>query len=153
MSWTASLIGCLWLLSASRVSAAEAAINDTANLELSASWDTWKPAPLIDGFKPLFNLQERSVELNKRACSANGSNFCFGDSESFCATCGICCGAAATGYCCGADQLCCGNACCASGQTCSGGECFLPVLVYPILWLLVFCAPYLLTISAVKQSS
>ncbi|KAB5551420.1 hypothetical protein GE09DRAFT_1288046 [Coniochaeta sp. 2T2.1] len=123
-TWALGLLGCLLLFFVCGVSAAprdEASTNDVA--EPAADWLAAVP---IAGFKPLYG---EPVVLDKRqsTCSSNGSNFCFGDNVNFCATCGICCGSSASGYCCGADQLCCGTACCASGQTCNNGECFLPL--------------------------
>ena len=119
------LLGCLLLL-ARDVSA------DSDDAPAVAEPASWQAAAPIAGFKPLYGVQAQPVTLDARqsTCSANGSNFCFGDNVNFCASCGICCGSSSSGYCCGADQLCCGTACCASGQTCSNGECFLPLSVY-----------------------
>ncbi|OIW34395.1 hypothetical protein CONLIGDRAFT_638758 [Coniochaeta ligniaria NRRL 30616] len=124
-SWTVGLLGCLFIL-ACGVSALSDTDTDPVDVAESASWQAAVP---IAGFKPLYGVQEQPVTLDKRqsTCSSNGSNFCFGDSVNFCATCGICCGSSSSGYCCGSDQLCCGSACCASGQTCTDGECFLPL--------------------------
>ncbi|KAJ9137392.1 hypothetical protein NKR19_g8233, partial [Coniochaeta hoffmannii] len=116
------LLGCLFLL-ARDVSA------DSDDARAVAEPASWQAAVPIAGFKPLYGVQAQPVTLDVRqsTCSANGSNFCFGDNVNFCASCGICCGSSSSGYCCGADQLCCGTACCASGQTCNNGECFLPL--------------------------
>jgi hypothetical protein len=120
------ILGCLFIL-AYGVSASNDDVPDAAIPE-PASWQAAVP---IAGFKPLYGVQDQPVTLDARqsTCSANGSNFCFGDNVNFCATCGICCGSSSSGYCCGADQLCCGTACCAAGQTCTNGECFLPLFV------------------------
>lgn len=120
------LLGTLLIL-AWGVSAANDAAPDVAE---SPSWQAAAP---IAGFKPFYGVQPQPVTLDARdsTCSSNGSNFCFGDNVNFCASCGTCCGSSSSGYCCGADQVCCGTACCASGQTCSNGECFLSLCVSP----------------------
>lgn len=133
-SWAAGLLGCV-LIAACGVSASRDTDTDTTAADVAQSAASWRVTGAIAGFKPLYGVQEQPVTLDRRqsTCSSNGSNFCFGDNVNFCATCGICCGSSSSGYCCGADQLCCGSACCASGQTCSDGECFLPVFV-PLLY-------------------
>lgn len=80
-------------------------------------WDD--PVP---GTKAFAGFQQRGViDLSRRDCLPNGTNFCFGDSVNFCASCGTCCVAGI--YCCGAGGICCGTGCCASGQTCDSGKC------------------------------
>ncbi|KAK3382990.1 hypothetical protein B0T24DRAFT_29780 [Lasiosphaeria ovina] len=75
----------------------------------------------IPGTKPLFGFKEPVLELSKRDCLANGSNFCFDDKTKFCPNCGLCC--LDTGICCSGGSSCCGTGCCTSGQTCSQGQC------------------------------
>ncbi|KAK1834687.1 hypothetical protein QBC39DRAFT_327873 [Podospora conica] len=80
-------------------------------------WDD--PVP---GTKAFAGFQQRGViDLARRDCLPNGTNFCFGDSVNFCASCGTCCIDGI--YCCGAGGICCGTGCCASGQTCDSGKC------------------------------
>ena len=68
----------------------------------------------IPGTKALSGFQEHGViELGRRDCLPNGTNFCFGNDVNFCSGCGTCC---ADGiYCCGAKGTCCGTGCCAAG--------------------------------------
>lgn len=116
----ASLIGLLFL-SARHVSAA----SDNTDIAGAASWQV---ADSVAGFKLLYG-EPVTLEKRQSTCASNGSNYCFGDSVSFCSSCGLCCGSSSSGYCCGAAQVCCGTACCASGQTCSDGKCLAELCV------------------------
>ncbi|EAQ93247.1 hypothetical protein CHGG_01482 [Chaetomium globosum CBS 148.51] len=57
----------------------------------------------IPGTEPLFGRRERTLDLGKRDCLANGSNYCFGNDVDFCPGCGNCC--VDGEFCCGADQI------------------------------------------------
>lgn len=94
-------------------------LGDVENNSLSSAW-----CPAVPGTQPLLRSLNHSGIIDRRACSADGSSFCFADETKFCAGCGICCGGSSD-YCCAADQLCCGTACCAAGQTCVDGKCYL----------------------------
>jgi len=77
------------------------------------------PSP---GTRAFVGFRERGlIDLTRRDCLPNGTNFCFGDSVNFCANCGTCCVSGL--YCCGSGGICCGSGCCASGQTCDSGKC------------------------------
>jgi hypothetical protein len=79
----------------------------------------------VPGTKPLFGLNERILDVRRRDCLSNGSNYCFGNNVDFCADCGNCC--VDGNYCCGKGKTCCGSGCCESDQICSEGKC-LPSL-------------------------
>lgn len=95
------------------------------NRDISGWSYAWSEA--VAGTPPLFALHDQPADLAKRDCSANGTNFCFGNDVNYCASCGTCCSDSASQWCCAANGVCCGNACCSSGQICSNGQCFLPV--------------------------
>ncbi|KAK0618370.1 hypothetical protein B0T17DRAFT_509912 [Bombardia bombarda] len=88
-----------------------------------ASLTTWRdPVP---GFKALFGLNDRVLDIGKRDCLSNGSNFCFGNNVNFCPSCGTCC--VDGQYCCSSGGICCAAGCCSSGQICSDGRCLFLV--------------------------
>jgi hypothetical protein len=93
-----------------------------ANADDSVFLRRWDPIP---GTKAFAGFRERgTIELGRRDCLPNGTNFCFGDSVNFCSNCGTCCVDGL--YCCGSGGICCGTGCCASGQTCDQGQCVSP---------------------------
>ncbi|KAI6296542.1 hypothetical protein MCOR07_010745 [Pyricularia oryzae] len=63
------------------------------------------------------------IQLSRRDCLSNGTNYCFGNSINYCAGCGTCCADSANKWCCGADGICCGKSCCGKGQSCRQGQC------------------------------
>ncbi|KAH8884469.1 hypothetical protein GQ53DRAFT_810808 [Thozetella sp. PMI_491] len=75
----------------------------------------------LPGFQALYGSQERLIDIWKRDCLPNGTNYCFGDGVSYCSSCGTCCTQGK--YCCSSSQTCCGTGCCDSGETCSEGKC------------------------------
>lgn len=77
----------------------------------------------LPGTKALVGLQ--LLDLGRRDCLSNGSNYCFGNSADFCSDCGNCC--VDGNYCCGRGKVCCGSGCCSSGETCSQGKCLSSV--------------------------
>ncbi|KAK4043004.1 hypothetical protein C8A01DRAFT_32949 [Parachaetomium inaequale] len=84
---------------------------------------TWlDPVP---GTKPLFGLYEPTLDVNRRDCLANGSNYCFGNNVDFCPSCGDCC--VDGNFCCGSGKVCCGTGCCSSDQICSQEKCLSSV--------------------------
>lgn len=90
-------------------------------LLMGRSW-----ADPVPGTKAYVGLLQRGfLDVGKRDCLPNGTNYCFGDTENFCSACGTCCVDGL--YCCGAGGTCCGTGCCASGQTCDKGQCSSPV--------------------------
>ena len=76
----------------------------------------------VPGFKPLYGYQERVLDVAKRDCLPNGTNFCFGDNTNFCPSCGTCCTTGGN-FCCSSSQTCCGTGCCSAGETCTSGKC------------------------------
>ncbi|KAL2133044.1 hypothetical protein VTI74DRAFT_2983 [Chaetomium olivicolor] len=79
----------------------------------------------VPGTRPLFGIQERVLNVGRRDCLANGSNYCFGNNADHCPGCGNCC--IQGKFCCGGGRTCCGTGCCTSDQTCSGGKCLSSV--------------------------
>jgi hypothetical protein len=79
----------------------------------------------IPGTEPLFGRRERTLDVGRRDCLANGSNYCFGNDVDFCPGCGNCC--VDGDFCCGAEKVCCGSGCCSSDQVCSQGKCLASV--------------------------
>lgn len=90
------------------------------NIHDTAEPSSLEPRP---GYKAFVGLQPPPVlNLGRRDCLSNGSNFCFGNNVNFCADCGTCC--VEGRYCCGKGGTCCGTGCCTSGQTCTpDGKC------------------------------
>ncbi|KAK4128754.1 hypothetical protein N657DRAFT_696130 [Parathielavia appendiculata] len=72
----------------------------------------------ISGAKPLFGLNKRILDVGRRDCVANGSNYCFGNNVDFCAGCGNCCIE--------------GNYCCGKGKICSEAKCLNPLQRAPV---------------------
>ncbi|KAI6358450.1 hypothetical protein MCOR25_007325 [Pyricularia grisea] len=82
--------------------------------------------PSIPG-TPAFTLNitgnQNQIQLSRRDCLSNGTNFCFGNNVNYCGGCGVCCADSANKWCCGADGICCGKSCCGKGQSCRQGQC------------------------------
>ncbi|CAK7228677.1 hypothetical protein SCUCBS95973_006962 [Sporothrix curviconia] len=56
--------------------------------------DGYTPQPAIEGRPPQIGFRRpQQSERVKRDCLANGTNFCFGDSNNYCSSCGTCCSA------------------------------------------------------------
>ncbi|KAK0731735.1 hypothetical protein B0H67DRAFT_549439 [Lasiosphaeris hirsuta] len=93
------------------------AVIDNADTVFLSNW----VAP-VPGTRAYVGHQERGkIDIGRRDCLPNGTNYCFGDTVNFCFNCGTCCVDGI--YCCGAGGICCGTGCCASGQTCDDGQC------------------------------
>lgn len=69
------------------------------------------------------SIPGHQLQLSRRDCLPNGTNYCFGNNVNFCAGCGVCCGDSANKWCCAADGICCGDSCCGKGQSCRQGQC------------------------------
>lgn len=102
----------------SATSSALAVVQDTV-YEDNANEKTWTN-PIL-GTRALRGVPARILDLGKRECLANGSNYCFGNDVDYCPGCGNCCFGG--DYCCGIGKICCGAGCCSSDQTCSEGKC------------------------------
>lgn len=86
------------------------------NAAYPATWTD--PVP---GTRALPGLYNGTLDLRKRDCLANGSNYCFGNNVDYCPDCGNCC--LDGNHCCGRGKVCCGSGCCPSDHTCFQGKC------------------------------
>ncbi|KAK4236904.1 hypothetical protein C8A03DRAFT_45177 [Achaetomium macrosporum] len=57
----------------------------------------------VPGTKALYGLQDRILDVSRRDCLANGSNYCFGNDVDYCPGCGNCC--VEGKYCCGSGEI------------------------------------------------
>ena len=96
------------------------ALDDVGDTDSQKTWTD--PVPGMNAF---LGVPARLLDVGKRDCLANGSNYCFGNNVNYCPGCGNCC--VDGDYCCGGGKVCCGSGCCSSDQTCSNGKCLSSV--------------------------
>jgi hypothetical protein len=76
------------------------------------------------GLDPQYESISLPRYLFRRDCSANGSNYCFGDSKDACSNCGNCCNGSQGKFCTpNSASICCGDVYCNIGETCDNGKC------------------------------
>lgn len=93
----------------------------------------------LPGFSPL----RKGLLETRQSCTGNQNNYCFGNSQSYCANCGLCCIQSSGGWCCppaSSGFICCpaatansGGGCCYDWQFCQSTGCVDPSWVLLII--------------------